>query len=414
MTPQMQTKDAVLALLRMECFTSNASGELVNRGGFVPFVDSLAPHFKRIEVIAPIVPDLDVPADAPTFRASNVIFRPLPNLKGLVRCWRNGSQARKRLDNWSAHWDLVNLRAPDNFLPVAARYLREREIPHYVQLVSHPFEAEGAAIGNLRPALRPAGKLAWIRQHAAIKRVCKDRLCIAHGESLQEIAAGYGADAINLPSGSLSRADVRPVAREGKPRRLLFVGRIDPEKGLDVLLRALSSLTDMDLELTIVGWSTGDLRQRLEDLALVLGVAERVHFVGAMGHGPELFDLYQRSDAFVLPSISEGTPRVIGEAMAFGLPVVSTRAGGIPDLIQHKRTGLLTKPGDVQDLASALRTLVQDDTLRHALVRNAAASVDERTLEAKAEKHVSLLAPLLGQPNPTAALPNEARMGAAL
>lgn len=410
MSAQLPTKDAVLAMLRMECFTPNAQGQMVNRGGFVPFVDSLAPYFKRIEVVAPVVPNLDVPEDASTFRADNVVFRPLPNLKGLVRCWRHGSRAKKMLDSWSADWDLVNLRAPDNFLPVSARYLRERKIPHYVQLVSHPFEAEEAAIGNLRPALRPAGRLAWVRQHAAIKRVCKDRLCIAHGASLQEIAAGYGAHAINLPSGSISRSDVQPSARNGRPQRLLFVGRIDPEKGLDVLLRALSTLEDLDLDLTIVGWSTGDLQQRLENLARVLGIEQRVRFVGAMGHGPELFELYQRSDVFVLPSISEGTPRVIGEAMAFGLPVVSTHAGGIPDLIEHRHTGLLSTPGDVDALARSLRTVVEDTEMRRDLVLNASASVDERTLESKAERHVSLIAPLLGHPSSTTALPNQACM----
>lgn len=411
MSAQLQTKDAVLAILRMECFAPNADGQLVNRGGFVPFVDSLAPYFKRIEVVAPIVPGLDVPAGASTFRSPNVVFRALPNLKGLLRCWRNGSRAKKMLERWSADWDLVNLRAPDNFLPVAARYLRERKIPHYVQLVSQPFDAEQAAIGNLRPALRPAGRLAWVRQHAAIKRVCKDRLCLAHGESLQKIAAGYGANAVNLPSGSLSRSDVQPIARDRRPQRLLFVGRIDPEKGLDVLLRALATLEDLDLDLTIVGWSTGDLRQRLENLALVLGIDQRVRFVGAIGHGPELFELYRHSDVFVLPSISEGTPRVLGEAMAFGLPVVTTRAGGIPDLIEQRRTGLLTTPGDVDDLARALRTVIQDDGLRRSLVRNAAASVDGRTLEAKAEQHVRLIAPLLIHQDPAAALPSPTQGG---
>jgi glycosyltransferase involved in cell wall biosynthesis len=384
-------EDATLAILRMECFAPGDQGALVNEGGFTAFVDSLAPHFRRIEVVAPVVPRLTVSAGLRGFRAPNVVLRELPDMKGLARCWLRSGAALARLQRWADGWDLVNLRAPDNFLPASAAWLRRRGIPHYLQLVSHPVDAGDAATSALPGPLRPLGRLAWRLQRRAIRRACEGRLCIAHGEALRAIAAGWGAEAHNLPSGSLSRAWVDPRPRSGRPRRLLFVGRLNTEKGLEQLVDALVELEDLDLAVTLAGWSTGPYAERLVARARRAGVAERLDLVGPVPHGAELFDLYRSHDLFVLPSVSEGTPRVLGEALAFGLPVAATTAGGIPDLIEHGVTGLLSAPGDAVGLARSLRRLIEDAELRHRLVSAAAETVDGRTLEHKAEQHVALL-----------------------
>ena len=382
-------KDATLALLRLECFVPGADGALVNEGGFTALVESLAPHFGSIEVVAPIVPRLEVSAGLRPIAADNVVFRALPDMKGLARSWARGREALKRMESWAEGWDLVNLRAPDNFLPQVAPWLRSRGVPHYLQLVSHPFDAGAAATAALPALARPLGAAAWHVQRRALRAACAGRLCIAHGAALADIARGWGARAVNLPSGSLSRADIDPAPRRGRPRRALFVGRLNTEKGLDVLVDALAGVPD--LTLTLAGWPTGDYERRLRARAAERGVLERLDFKGPVPRGPELFALYRAHDVFVLPSISEGTPRVIGEAMAFGLPVVSTTAGGIPDLVEEGVTGLLVPPGDAVALARALERVRTDDGLRERLVAAAGRTVDARTLEHRAAQHVALL-----------------------
>lgn len=389
-------KDATLALLRLECFVPNADGALVNEGGFPGLVESLAPHFGRIEVVAPVVPRLEVSAGLRPIEADNVVFRALPDMKGLARSWARSREALKRIAEWAPGWDMVNLRAPDNFLPVIAPWLRRANVPHYVQMVSHPFDAGASATAALRPLARPLGAAAWRLQRHAIRRAVEGRLCIAHGDSLRAIAQGWGAHAVNLPSGSLRRAAIDPTPRVRAPRKLLFVGRLNTEKGLFVLVDALAELEargvlEAGMGVTLAGWPTGDFGARLEAYAGERGVRERLAFVGPVPHGPELFELYRAHDVFVLPSISEGTPRVIGEAMAFGLPVVSTTAGGIPDLVADGRTGLLVAPGDARALAAALERVLTDGALRARLVQNAAATVDARTLEHRAAQHVALV-----------------------
>jgi glycosyltransferase involved in cell wall biosynthesis len=89
-----------------------------------------------------------------------------------------------------------------------------------------------------------------------------------------------------------------------------------------------------------------------------------VEFLGPLAYGEELFARYREADAFVLPSPSEGTPRVLVEAMMFGLPLVASRVGGIPDLVREGENGLLVPPGDAEALAAALLRLADDPGLR--------------------------------------------------
>ena len=381
-----------LALLRMECFVTGADGCPVNEGGFVPFVDSLAPYFGGIEVAAPLVERLTLSPGLQGFQSPNVTFRALPDLKGLARAWWRSRPALAQIREWSASWDLVNLRAPDNLLPFTAPLLSQLGVPYYVQLVSLPSDAARASVGALRRPLRPLGQLAWAVQQRAIQRALAGQLCIAHGARLAEIARAAGADAVNLPSGSASKTAAPPTPRVGRPRKLLFVGRLNREKGLEHLIDALPALADLDLTVSLVGWPTGDFERVLRRRAEAAGVLARLDFRGPVPHGDSLCAVYREHDLFVLPSVSEGTPRVIGEAMRSGLPIVTTTAGGLVDLVEDGVTGLTVDPGDSAALARALRRMVTDDDLRSALVANASQSLAGRTLEAKAEAHVAALA----------------------
>jgi len=166
---------------------------------------------------------------------------------------------------------------------------------------------------------------------------------------------------------SIRRAAPRPI--------LLFVGRLVPYKGVDVLLRAMSGL---DADLMLVG--DGPLRGSLQDLAAELGVADRVHFLGEVGD-ESLLAWYHACDALVLPSVTrqEAFGMVQLEAMLCGHPVVSTDLGtGVAWVNQHERTGLVVPPGDATALHDALHRLLTDGELRHQLGRTAGARVREQ------------------------------------
>ena len=161
-----------------------------------------------------------------------------------------------------------------------------------------------------------------------------------------------------------------PVARTDAALRLLFVGQVGRRKGVLDLIEALARLLarGRDVTLTVAG---PDQRPGERDAAIAraaeLGLGSHlVRFPGAV-HGEALYDLYASHDAFVLPSYTEGIPVVLYEAGAFGLPVVTTPVGAIPDLVRHERNGLLVAPGDVAGLAAALERLAGDPPLRARL-----------------------------------------------
>lgn len=152
-----------------------------------------------------------------------------------------------------------------------------------------------------------------------------------------------------------------PSLGPGEPVRLVCVGRLQEKKGQAVALRALARLVGedpgVDYRLTLIGG--GGLANSLSQLAAGLGVAERVSFLGPRPHG-EILDQLRQAHIFVLPSLTgadgdqEGVPVSIMEAMAAGLPVVSTRHSGIPELVADRVTGALANEGDDASLAQAI------------------------------------------------------------
>ena len=136
--------------------------------------------------------------------------------------------------------------------------------------------------------------------------------------------------------------------------RILFVGGDFVRKGGEVLLQAFAAVRDR-CELHLL---TGDY------VGQSPGV--RVHR-DIVPHSRELQQLYAMADIFVLPTLADCSPIAAVEAMASGLPVVSSTIGGIPEIVRHGETGLLVPPGDVQSLAAALDTLVKDAPRRRAM-----------------------------------------------
>lgn len=159
--------------------------------------------------------------------------------------------------------------------------------------------------------------------------------------------------------------------------------RLIEKKGLDVTLRAMASLSAAFPSMRLVIAGEGPLRAETEALAARLGLADRVEFTGFVDT-PKLASLYASSHAFVHPSRitadqnQEGVPNSMLEAMATGLPVVATLHGGIPEVVESERSGLLVAENDVEGLADAMRRMMEQD--RGALWRRlgAAAAADVR------------------------------------
>ncbi|MDD5751412.1 MAG: glycosyltransferase family 4 protein [Candidatus Peribacteraceae bacterium] len=187
--------------------------------------------------------------------------------------------------------------------------------------------------------------------------------------ALLKRAQSFGrTDALLIPNGVDIAA--MKIACERHPkvkRRILFVGRLEPMKGVDVLLKTFARVNpSLHAALRIVG--SGSERIRLEKMARDLQLSGRVTFAGYVPPA-QIFGEYAEAEFFCGLSRSEALGNVFLEAQAAGCAVVATRTGGIPDIVDHDRTGLLVQPDDVEGAVQAVELLLTDERKRAELVQ---------------------------------------------
>jgi glycosyltransferase involved in cell wall biosynthesis len=173
----------------------------------------------------------------------------------------------------------------------------------------------------------------------------------------------------------------------GAVSHLLCVGRLAPAKGQVLLVQACARLRDAGVRFHLRLVGAGPDRERIERAVRDLGLQDRITLTGALTQG-EVRKQFDQADIFVLPSLAEGIPVVLMEAMASGVPCVTTPVNGIPELIEHERTGLLARPGDVDSLAEQLQRLVDAPALRHSI---ALAARDKVLADFDLERNVAAL-----------------------
>lgn len=167
-----------------------------------------------------------------------------------------------------------------------------------------------------------------------------------------------------------------------------YVGRFAPIKDLPTLVAAFAkALSDLPhAHLVLAG--DGPTREQILKQIDSLDVANRVHLLGWVA---DLIELHTSLDVCVLTSLNEGTPVAAIEAMAAGTPVIATSVGGVPDVIEHGRTGLLVPPRDAAELARAIVGLARDPARRQEMAASARKDVAERFSPARLVEEIDSL-----------------------
>jgi L-malate glycosyltransferase len=165
--------------------------------------------------------------------------------------------------------------------------------------------------------------------------------------------------------------------RSDQDRYILCIAAHNLKKGLDVLIRAVALLRDVDPSFKVLLVGDGPLREELEELVRSLGIEERIRFLGRQERH-EVVSLIHGCEAVVLPSRSEPFGIAVIEGMACKKPVVATAVGGIPEIIENGKNGILVEPDSPAGLAEALITVLRDPALQRAIASNGYATVHER------------------------------------
>lgn len=200
------------------------------------------------------------------------------------------------------------------------------------------------------------------------------------------LGLGVSAGHLSCETNGVDTQRFRPRAREpGGLREALgipadaplvgFVGRLSPEKGPSVFVRSVLLLHGRVPDAHFVMVGEGPLEAELRELAARFGLQQRLHFAGLWRDMPAV---YAALDLVVSSSNSEAMPLALMEAMASGLPVVATRVGGVPDLVEHGETGWLVGPGEFDDIAGRCAGLLADAPLRRRMGERARQRAVER------------------------------------
>jgi glycosyltransferase involved in cell wall biosynthesis len=276
-----------------------------------------------------------------------------------------GNMAQDVATSWSARLALVGFFGSDFVRAVGARRSFDPDVIH-----AHWWFPNGV-VGTWLASLshKPLVTTLHGTDVRLAKKVGMSRPLFRHvlnqSASVTTVSSWLSSEVAGLVSVQRPVVAPMPVATERfvpglfrEKNRFLFAGRLNRQKGLEQLIRALPLMREHAL-LDVVG--AGPLEPQLRSLATELGVADRIAWMGQLRQ-PELVRLYQTASAVVVPSTDEGLGLVAAEALLCETPVVAFNSGGLTDIVKHERTGLLVPPGKVKELAAALdRILTSPD-----------------------------------------------------
>ena len=209
-----------------------------------------------------------------------------------------------------------------------------------------------------------------------------DRIIAATSDEKETMRTVYGVPANNInvvPLGvgpDFFEERTQKQAREklnfiDEDKIILAVGRVEPLKGLDVLIRAMSHIDDeVVYQLVIIGGDKAASTEiiRLKNIAKQVGISHKVKFIGSVDHS-KLPVYYRSADVVAIPSFSESFGLVAVEAMASGVPVVASDVGGLALTVEHGRAGFLVQPGCSDQFGEKINLLLCDAKLRHKFAR---------------------------------------------
>uniref|UniRef100_E6QMG1 Glycosyl transferase group 1 n=1 Tax=mine drainage metagenome TaxID=410659 RepID=E6QMG1_9ZZZZ len=219
--------------------------------------------------------------------------------------------------------------------------------------------------------LRP--KLLSARHVFAISEFTRSQLLRIAPESEPKVSVIR----LGVRSSLLAEARTEDTSQTG-PLKIVCTGRLVPAKGQRVLLRAFAALPEHPrFRLTFIG--DGPDRKHLEQLGRELGIEDRIEWLGALNHDATL-RCVAGARIFVLASFAEGLPVALMEAMALGVPCISTYIAGIPELIHNEKNGLLVPAGSVEALTTAIKRLIGEPDLRERLTGCAKKTIAEEYL----------------------------------
>ncbi len=360
---------------RLLAYKDQVFAEAVGGNDFwLRYLDS----FSWVTVVARVQQVDKLPKFAVPMSDQRIRFALLPNYYGPAQLLQNLPGLWSRTRQIAAESSAFILRVPGMLGTFLYRHLRSRNWPYAVEVVGDP---------NDSLSLRAIGK-SWARivHPLAVREMrqqCRDAAAASYvtAKTLQNAYPSHAGFVTHYSSIELSQelvnlaqnmhdaySQIANLYTENVPH-LIFVGSLSQRiKGLHVLLNALNICLQKNLQFHLHILGDGKHRKEYEQLVSRLKLDDAVTFHGFVKQGNEVFQHLRQADLFVMPSLMEGLPRAMIEAMACGLPCIGSRIGGIPELLEPQD---IFPPGNAPVLAEAIMNMINDsERMKRAGARN--------------------------------------------
>lgn len=359
-------------------------------GGFGRYLTSMLANFRRVVLAAHV-------ASGPPGAGHYAISHPnlevvhLPATRGEAAALLSIPAMRRAASTVVKAADVVHARVPDYTGVVGARAADRAGVPCFVSVID-----DWAVQAKATPVTKKGGLGLLLRAHLSLydwfeRRACADHLVFAQGASAYE-KHRRSSDCRLVLSSAHDDGDVVADPRPrftGRAAHIVNVARLTTVKNQQLLIRLMDRLLKDGQAWTLTLVGEGPHRASLEGEVERRGLENVVRFAGRVGHGEELWRLLDEADVFVLPSRAEGTPKVLLEAMARGLPVVASKVGGVPSIVTHGENGLLVDDDDLDDVERAVRAVRDDAALRARCVSGGLAKARAHTVTAETDRIIA-------------------------
>lgn len=300
------------------------------------------------------------------------------------------NRVKKICKQWSGKCDYFLIRG---FTPLQDFLWKRVDVNQFKIFYLVRSLKQNRSITILKPLSIIAFLSNFIRESNFKEILSSNCMLIANSKLIAKELENYTSNKVFFaPSNVLSLKDVptsTPVISK-KSLHFLFVGRISEMKGIIELLNALSVFKkkNKNFLMHLVGEGDNSFLENCKTLALKLNILDNLVFYGRLDFGPKLFSLYKKANFFILPSHSEGFPRVVWEAALFYCPLIITRVGGIPSVFKHKKNAYLISPKKIDELVDALTYCTENKEHIHDMAKNANSIAIDNTLEKGVEKFI--------------------------
>jgi glycosyltransferase involved in cell wall biosynthesis len=341
-------------------FQRAPDGHVYAQAGFGPsFWQRYLTTFDHVNVVARVEDVAEAPDDEERSDCPGVSFDALPSYVGPLGFVLRYPKLARRLTRSASRDGALIFRVPSQLANTAVRGVRGTGKPYGLEVIGNPRDV--FASGAVRHPLAPFFRRHFTRQ---LRRQCREAAAVAYvtQRTLQRsFPASPGRftthySSIRLPEDWLRQAPRSYVSAIDRPAIVCIGSMSTHYKGQDVLLRAVKACLDRGVDVRAVLVGEGACRAEFEQLARTLGIDDRIVFAGKVAHGGPILKQLDGADLCVMPSRTEGLPRVLIEAMARGLPCIASDIGGIPELLD---AGELVPPGDAAVLAERICAIRQ-------------------------------------------------------